>query len=469
MTSWQRLIYILCLVIVEGTPAALPLVLFSVPGAWGLLVFVVMAAALADWLVAGWLPVERQRPALLAIGLILAAWAIKVAVGAGAGLLSGWGTAFGALFALAGSNSTKAYVTLLIALYTFWRGTRLLDHDSISLRRLFARASVGLLLIVGFSALSSLRPGDIRLTLTTTMLLTFFAVGLLAIALATASEEHDTRLSQLGWRGLLTLVGAIGLVLVFGVLFTAVFGQEAALAVRRIAQVVIFMAGLIILPFLLILEGLFRWLASLLNLGGLEQMLARLQQQQRQQQTIAAEPLNIFPPWVSTAFQIFLALLPVLIIVLLYMLVRRRARREPNRDEERESIWSWSGLRADLLDLLAGLRRSRSEEGLRAALARLRGDDPVSRIRRSYIGLLLAGEAREHPRAAPQTPREYLPEAGAMLPSAAHQIAELSAIYERARYHPDSATSADADTAERAWATIDEANRKTGPSPKGTT
>jgi hypothetical protein len=461
MTSWQRLIYILCLGIVEATPAAIPLVLIGAQSAWELLIFVVLVGALADWLAAGWLPVERQRLALLAAGLPIAAWSIKVALGAGAGLLSGWGTAFGALFSLAGPNSTKAYLTLLIVLYSFRRGTQLLDHDSISLRRLFARASVAMLVVLGIAALSSLRANDVRLTLTTMMLLTFFAAGLLAIALAAASEEHDTQLSRLGWRGLLTLAGSIGLVLVLGLLFAAVFGQETALVVRALAQAVLFVAALIILPFLLLLEVLIRWLSSLINMGGLEQMLARLQQQQRQQQALAAEPLNIFPPWVAATLQVFFALLPVLIIIALYLLIRRRARREPDRDEERESVWSWSGLRADLLDLLAGLRRARTEEGLRAALAHLRGDDPVSRIRRSYIRLLLAGEAREHPRAAPQTPREYIPDAGAMLPSAARPIAELTEIYERARYHPTSATPAQADTAEQAWGAIDEAQRRT--------
>jgi hypothetical protein len=466
VTSWQRLIYILCLAIVEATPAALPLALIGAPGAWGMLVLIVLAGALADWLAAGWLPVERQRPALLAAGLLLATWAIKVAVGAGAGLLSGWGAAAGALFSLAGPHSTTAYLALLIALYAFRRGTRLLDHDSISLRRLFARASVAMLLILAIAGLSSLRPGDIRLTLTTVMLLAFFAVGLLAIALAAASEEHDTRLSRLGWRGLLTLAGSIALVLMLGLLFATVFGQDAAQAVLAIVQAVAFVVALIVLPFLLLLVGLFRWIAGLINMAGLEQMLARLQQQQRQQQTLAAEPLDILPPWAGAALQVFLALLPILVIIALYLLARRRARREPNRDEERESLWSWGELRADLRDLLAGLRRARAEDGLRAALARLRGGDPASRIRRSYIRLLLAGEARDHPRAAPQTPREYAPDASAMLPSAARPIAALTEIYERARYHPASAAPADADAAEQAWETIQEADRRTGSSTK---
>src|SRR5262245_51624893 len=106
MTSWQRLMYVLCLAIVEATPAALLLMLTGATGAWGLLTFVVLAGALADWLVSNWLPVERQRPALLVAGVLVAAWSVKVAVGAGVGLLSGWGAALGALFSLAGPDST---------------------------------------------------------------------------------------------------------------------------------------------------------------------------------------------------------------------------------------------------------------------------------------------------------------------------------------------------------------------------
>src|SRR5262245_48657195 len=110
MTSWQRLIYILCLALVEATPAALPLVLAGAPGAWGLLLCVVLAGTLADWLAAAWLPVERQRPALLAAGLIISAWSIKVAVGAGASPLSGWQAAYGALFSLTSPKGGTAYL-----------------------------------------------------------------------------------------------------------------------------------------------------------------------------------------------------------------------------------------------------------------------------------------------------------------------------------------------------------------------
>jgi len=90
----------------------------------------------------------------------------------------------------------------------------------------------------------------------------------------------------------------------------------------------------------------------------------------------------------------------------------------------------------------------------------LRGGDPASRVRRSYIRLLLLGEAHERPRAAPQTPHEYAPAAGALFPAVAQPVDVLTEAYERARYNPNGITAADADAAERAWAAIEQAERR---------
>jgi hypothetical protein len=188
--------------------------------------------------------------------------------------------------------------------------------------------------------------------------------------------------------------------------------------------------------------------------------LTQLSQPGQQAAPPAGELLGIFPAWVQAAMRIFFALLPILLLIGLLLLARRRLQRQKNTDEERESLWSWSGLADDLRDLLAGFRRPGRDGGLRAALARLRGGDPASRIRRSYIRLLLAGEAHNQPRPAPQTPREYAPTARAMIAGAAPQVEALTGAYERARYHPTGTTEADAATAEQAWATIEQADRR---------
>ncbi|HWQ15949.1 MAG TPA: DUF4129 domain-containing protein, partial [Roseiflexaceae bacterium] len=169
----------------------------------------------------------------------------------------------------------------------------------------------------------------------------------------------------------------------------------------------------------------------------------------------AAGLLAFLPGWLALAVQVALALLPLVALLMLYLLRRRRPRQRRAGDEERVSLFSLEGVAADLRALLAGLGRRGEESGLRAALARLRGADPVSRVRRSYIRLLLAGEARERPRAPHQTPREYEPEAAEALPAAREPIAALTAAYERARYHPEATGAADADAAEWAWRAIE--------------
>jgi hypothetical protein len=192
----------------------------------------------------------------------------------------------------------------------------------------------------------------------------------------------------------------------------------------------------------------------------LRQLAQQLQPGNLGQPPPAGDVLGIFPPWLQAALRIFFALLPILLILGLLMLARRRALRQAGADEERESLWSWQSVAADLRDLLSSRRRRPSAGGLRAALAALRGADPASRVRRRYIRLLLLGEAHKRPRPAPHTPHEYAPAAGELLPSASQPIDALTAAYERARYNPGGIAAADADAAERAWAAIEQAERR---------
>jgi hypothetical protein len=459
MITMPRLTYFLGLAVIETTPLALLLLIIGMGGLWGLIFAIVLAGALVDWAGQLWLPVERQRPALIILAFVLALWLIKARVAGDYGPLSGWDQALGALFSVGSARSGMAYLLLLVALYSFWRGSRLLGHDSASLRTFFVRATIAVMLIVGFGFWLADGAADNVVSSATVMVLTFFAVSLLSIALAGASEEHDAQLRRLGWRGLLTLVGAIMIVLIVGVLFVSLFGGSVVQGLFTIWTVFVTILVLIMLPLLFLVEAIAHWLFSLLDLTVLKRALEQLQLQQSRQQQQVAAPLHVLPPWVSALIQVLLGLLPIVILVALFLLMRRRARRAPDRDEERESLWSWRGVAGDLRNLFSGLRLGR-DHGLRGALAQLRGSDPASRIRRSYIRLLLVGETHEHPRTPPQTPREYEPDADTLLPTVAQPIATLTSAYERARYHPATSTATDADAAERAWSAIDGAERR---------
>jgi hypothetical protein len=154
MISWQRLAYYLGLAVVEATAPALLLTLAGAD-AWAALIVAALAGGLADWIILRRLPPNRQGPALVGVGLLVAWWVVRGLVAADAGLFSGWGAAVDALFALSGGRAGIAYLGLLGALFCFWRGTRLTLHDTISLHRLFRGSAVVIMLIVGFGFLGA--------------------------------------------------------------------------------------------------------------------------------------------------------------------------------------------------------------------------------------------------------------------------------------------------------------------------
>jgi len=324
-------------------------------------------------------------------------------------------------------------------------------HDRVSVQRVFRAIAFSLLLIVGVGLLGARLTGTTAVAASTEVL-AFFAIGLLTIALASGMDEQDIGLQRLGWRGMLIVGGAV--------LLGALFGRDMALILRTLWQALVVIIVLIIAPLIWLIVTL---LEALLRATSLDRWLQQLTWQPLvtlDRAPPVGEVLGIFPPWLQTVIRIFFGLLPILLILGLLLLARRRLNRQTANGEERESLWSWGGLADDLRDLLAGLRRSQRPGGLRAALAALRGGDPASRVRRSYIRLLLLGEAHERPRAAPQTPHEYAPAAGALFPAVAQPVDALTEAYERARYNPNGITAADADAAERAWAAIEQAERR---------
>jgi len=459
MISWYRILFYLGLAVVEATPSAL---LLTVAGAdaWGALVLVVLAGVLADWIILRRLRPAYHKPALAAIGIVFALWVVKGQV-ANLGPLVGWDRALAALSDLEARQSIAVYLSMLLGLYCFWRGTRLTQHDSVTLHRLF-RISMLVLIVVVFIRFFSGGPGLALAGLATTEVISFFAVALLTIALASAAEEREIELRRMGWRGLATLVGAIALVMFLGILIGALFGREAAAMIRLAWGAIVFVILLILTPFLYLLATIVDWLIHLVQLpdalpmGSLRGFFDNLMRQQNR-----IEAASAFPAWVEALIRGFCAIVPILLIISLFLIARRRTTRKPDADEERESLWSWSGLANDLRSLLAKLGTTKRAEGLRDALARLRGDDPISRIRRSYIKLLLIGEERSQPRLAPQTPHEYASNASTLLPAAAQAIAGLTDAYERARYHPTGTSDDDAEAAERAASAIDQADKQT--------
>ncbi len=452
---WPKLTAFLCAAVAEATLAAIVLLVMG-GDAWGALVLLALAGALADRLAQRALPAERQQIALLAAGLLASAWAAKGAALGDYGLLSGWGLLAENVLSLGRERSALVYATLLVACYTFWRGTQLAVDDNQRLRAWFGRALIGLLLLVGLGTIGYSDPRF--LTLITAQMLVFFVAGLLMLALTSALE--GSRHGRLDRRGLGSVLVTIAMLVGLGLLIGVLLGEEAGQAVRALGVAIGLLIGALVSPIIFLGFALAHWL---LSLGGQTEMAARisglaemLNQLYRQGSTSDRSTAI----WLGVVINVLACLIPLLAIVALYLLSRRRPARASSRDEERESVWSWDGLSDELRGLLAGLRRPPAPGGLRAALAGMRGADPVSRVRRSYIQLLLRGESRQQPRRPASTPREYQEFAGDR-PAARPAVDRLTRAYERARYHPDTTTPADADSAERAWGEIDRADRET--------
>ncbi|WP_322487056.1 DUF4129 domain-containing protein [Chloroflexus sp.] len=354
-------------------------------------------------------------------------------------------------------QSGLAYVATLVAFFLTWRGAGLESHDSATILTLAGRGMVAVIasLLVG----PLLRAGA---ALPDDLLKAYVAVaigsGLGSLALAHLVETAADRARVFDLRWTLLLLGVIGGVLAIGAALTALLSGEAAL------DGVVNLLRFLLLPLALIGAALVYLFTVIF--GDLIRVLLALLGQALAQMNLRPEP----PPVTDTApiddaavetvialaqqATFWLALIPLAVLLVLLVWWRRRARRVET-DEERESLDIGQSLLADVRDLLGALRNpfQRRLSGLQAALAALRGADPVTRVRRAYIQALLALEERGLRRPPAQTPAEWYATVAPTLPDPA-PFAELTAIYERARYQPAGVDPTEAAIAEQAAQTV---------------
>lgn len=436
---WQRILFLVSLAIVEVAPAAL-LVTLAGGNVWLLLFGVALIGALVGRLSERLLPEHADRPATLAIGLLLGVVSFAAVSGAGLNVV-------GAL----AQASSFAYLTLLATVYVFWRGTRLAEHDSVTVGRFFNRAMIVIFVILMLGALGSAL-GSSLAAIAGWELLSFFGGGLLAIALAHMASDQGN-MQQIEWRGVATLAATIIVVMIGGILVASLFGGFALSFLGGIVQAIGFVIALLLAPFAFALAWVLQRLVVVL--GDLE--AARIFAQQAQQLSETGRRLSMQgepPAWVGVVLNTLCFVVPLIALAAIILLRRRRARTVQPENEQRESLLSWQGVSNDLRDLFGLFRNRSGEAGLQAALARLAGNDPASRIRRAYIRLLLHAEARERTRAVSQTPHEFV-SAAASATQARQQVETLTSAYERARYAPGTATQFQAEQAEQAWKQIE--------------
>jgi hypothetical protein len=448
-----RLLFFLVVAALETTAVSLPFTALTTANLPWMLIFATVACGwLADQISVR-LPERYDRPALAVGGLVASSLFVGGALGV---------NPLVALLALfpGGADGFLAYIYLILALFLFWRGTRLDTRDSGAISNFFSRSAA---IAVACLLLGALFGTGAPLGSMPVLahVVGFISLGLLALALVHAQEVSGGSLRGLSWRWLLTLVGAVALVVVIATVATGVLGGSEAMAAAqgllRIIMLPIAFVGAV-LAWLVI-----TFIAEPLALA-IQAILARLQElgmpvqpeTPPQEPRGAAEAIERIEAMANGA-TFLLALIPIVIMAIAILLMRQRVRNRPKDDEERESLGLLNNLGDDLRELLQKLRNpfARPLEGLQAALASLVGEDASTRARRAYVRLLLLLEGREQRRPSTQTPAEFAPAAAAAA-SAPEAVERLTAAYERARYNPGGASAADAADAEAALRGISE-------------
>ncbi len=396
----------------------------------------------------------RSRGLSLIIAAVVVAYGAKLQAGGGWSLFAGW-SALAPFSDLDSNQPLGGPALLMVCLAVWWRGMMLLDHDHSTLLVVLQRGLLGLVLLVllltPVSVINLGAPPWGQLLALEAMLVV--GAGLASLTLARIAHEAQGRSARGAWHWLRSSLGTTIALMVVGTLLLSLVSNSATSVVRMVVSALGMLAALIFAPLAFLLTQLWQIIrpkrATLVLPMPSSSSLPELAGQSPTGDTVPQ--LLYFVAILLTAALYLLPLLALIVLVVLY----RRQRPKPivEDGEVHESLWSWQGVKADLLSLLDGLR-PKPQAGLREVLARLRADDPAQRIRRRYVELLLVGEAAQRERLPQQTPLEHEAALAAALPGAKGDVHALTLAYDQARYAPDSIAAADLAAAERAWSTI---------------
>ncbi len=414
-------------------------------------------ALLSGWAVRRWEPEDPREsyvrwPTLL-VGAATVLFATKIHLGGGWNPLAGWLLIWP--FAPGSPDALFLLVALVVSLWAWWRGMALPDSDHGDVVRTLQNGVLFLVVLaIVITPLAVVNLGAPPWgTLFAIEGVTAIAFGLLALSLSRI-EAIDSVTPASRWRmarsGVLATAGLVGA----GVLALALVSSAATDAVRGLIFVMATGLAFILSPLTELLYRLLLALRGDSDAGSELPPVASAVPQASEPAAVAGGlEVRIFELLVSV-LSVLLYVLPLLILILAIVLMQRRRRKATDASgAQHESLWSWRTFAGDLRGMLAGLTAPRGS-GLREALARLRGADPVQRIRRRYVEALLLGEDARRERTPDQTPLEFQPRLSSVTPAAGPEVATLTESYDRARYAPQTILPADADRADAAWEAI---------------
>jgi hypothetical protein len=450
-----RLLQNLALICLEATLAHLVVNLLTGASAtslrWWVLVLIAAGAAFVS---SAGRAVPGRNATISVIAAVAAIWLGTAAQTSGTEMVAPWQVP-GRLLNLDHPGFFQTYLALGTSLYMWWRGSMIGDVGHAELVSFFRRSVIMLAAIIGGLALIGYDPGfspgsDEAGARLIVELLGFVVLGLAGLSLTRIVETSGQSTPGSAWRWLRSgVLSAVALVVV-GLLPVVLLVDPAGVVLRELLGWLVFGLVTLMSPLIALVLVLVELIRSVLPESPLAMELQATATAVAEDQVPATAQIQV--PEALLMLPVILALvLPIVVLVLLIVFARRRDRRmETPGDEQRTSIFTWGAVRAELADLLRGLRRPGGSGGLRDRLRMLSGHDPVTRVRRRYVQLLLAGEAAGATRQPAATPHEFEPAlAGIVDPDAA--VAALTETYERARYAPDSIDENAASRADAAW------------------
>lgn len=322
-------------------------------------------------------------------------------------------------------------LTLLLGFFAWYRGLRI-PMRHVGVRTIADQFWMGLLLMAGAALARAWVPSAIS-----GLVVAYFALGLLAVALTRIEEVARTEPSgapPFGLNWIATLLATLGVAGVAVLLLTRVLTVETVRWLLRpfaILLAVVFSAFGVLISLVvqyLVFPLFIRFFGSIPveppNLWPIEPFA---------EQKGPGRPIPPLNPELLHALRILLVVALVLIAV--WLLVRSfrgwRVRQYATAGGVRERVTPRGTLAGDLAGFLRdGWRRLRRAADLRRRFRRY----GTGSVRGIYANLLALLAAADHPRQPGQTPYEYEPIAGEVLPARKAEIEAITEAYVRVRY-----------------------------------
>ncbi|MCD6290502.1 MAG: DUF4129 domain-containing protein [Anaerolineae bacterium] len=389
-----------------------------------------------------------------------------------------WLAALGQTLAHWQQEVPPPFLALLVSAYLWLRGVldgrNTLMHDHVWGTFIVGFLILSSLLLAGTADPHGLPP------YTEQWVLTFFAVGMAALALSSLEiarrggreSEEQPNLSRY-W--LISVLSVILALLGIGLLISLVITPATITRVLSWTSILMRVLGIalyyvfyvFVYVVFLFLTPLLNWLHSLLGSAPRREPM-QMPNFQKQLEQMSQQPAKQVPPAVSEAARWLGVIGLITVIALAFALALRRfwAGEGEEIDETRELILS-----RDLLqEQLASLWRSwasRFRRAPRAALSpflSLEGEpEPRRVIRELYQALLAAAKEHGHPRRREQTPIEYQRALSDTVPGSDEPLNEMTTGYIQARYGSEPPTSEQVTRVRRAWERLRDLLKDQGP------